>query len=349
MTAGVGFVLIGRNEGERLVRCLRSLPKVAPVVYVDSGSTDGSVERAKEAGAIVVQLDMGLPFTAARARNAGRRALPTSCRLIQFVDGDCALQPGWLEAGIDALEADPRLAAVFGRRREIDPGGSWYNWICDIEWAVKPGPASYFGGDVLIRAEALDDAGGYPDEMIAGEEPDLSLRLRARGWALACLPNEMTLHDAAIYGFSQWWCRAVRSGHAYAELATRHAGSPLQNYSRRLCGSLFWGLAIPGLSLLLLFLALLLRNVCFAILAGGVQLLPLAQIARLTLREHKRLPMDKALILAFFLSMAKPAQSFGFLRYWRGRISGKRSTIIEYKARAPSTGREPCAGNVRDD
>lgn len=52
MTPGVGAVIIGRNEGARLVACLASFPGwVRPLVYVDSGSTDGSVAAARAAGA----------------------------------------------------------------------------------------------------------------------------------------------------------------------------------------------------------------------------------------------------------------------------------------------------------
>ena len=69
--AEVGAVVIGRNEGERLLRCLDAmLPQVERVVYVDSGSTDDSVAEAQKRGVEVVALDLQLPFTAARARNA---------------------------------------------------------------------------------------------------------------------------------------------------------------------------------------------------------------------------------------------------------------------------------------
>src|SRR5258708_15454703 len=66
-----GIVAIGRNEGERLKRCLRSLPVSARAIYVDSGSTDGSEIWARDFGAEVVHLDLSSPFTAARARHAG--------------------------------------------------------------------------------------------------------------------------------------------------------------------------------------------------------------------------------------------------------------------------------------
>lgn len=330
MTA-LGVVIIGRNEGERLIRCLKSIGTAHEVVYVDSGSTDGSVDAARALGARVVALDMARPFTAARARNAGRAELSPAIDLIQFVDGDCMVQPEWLATAQAALAKDDGVAAVFGRRREIAPEASRYNWLCDVEWAVPPGPVRFFGGDVMIRAAALDAAGGYPDTMIAGEEPDLSMRLRARGWRLECLPAEMTLHDAAISRFGQWWRRALRSGHAFAELADRHRGSALGDYPRRSIGVLFWGAALPLLALAALLLAILTGQWAFVAVAALLLALPLLQLARLMLREVKRRPAGEAATLATFLMLAKPAQALGIARYWRSRLFGGRSRIIEYK------------------
>lgn len=329
----IGVVVIGRNEGERLVRCLQSLPEGIDTVYVDSGSTDNSVTAAKAHGARVVELDMATPFTAARARNAGRAVLPAGCNFIQFVDGDCAVQPGWIEEARRHLESDPGLAAVFGRRREIHPEASRYNWMCDLEWAVAPGEVRYCGGDVMIRAAALDEAGGYPGEMIAGEEPDLSIRMRGRGWTIRCIDREMTLHDAAITRFGQWWKRTVRSGHAYAELADRHRGSSLQDYDRRLRKVLVWGLLLPFAFLASLVFGLV-GNGFWLLIAAALFLLPLAQIARLTMRERKRHGWRKGAWLALFLTLAKPSQAMGWLRYRTGRLRGRRAALIEYKGDA---------------
>src|SRR4051794_41723258 len=78
----VGIVAIGRNEGTRFTRCLTAMSSANAVAYVDSGSTDGSPQWARMRGADVVDLDMTLPFTAARGRNAG-------CRRLQELAPDC--------------------------------------------------------------------------------------------------------------------------------------------------------------------------------------------------------------------------------------------------------------------
>lgn len=334
MTDMLGIVVIGRNEGERLVRCLASIGVGHPVVYVDSGSTDDSVAAATRAGACVVALDMAIPFTAARARNAGRAALGEQVTLVQFVDGDCTLDAAWLRHGMAALADDAGLAAVFGRRRETRPEASRYNWLCDIEWAVPPGPVNYCGGDVMMRAAVLDAAGGYPDAMIAGEEPDLSIRMRSLGWRIACLPYEMTRHDAAITLFGQWWRRAMRSGHAYAELAARHRGSPLQDYGRRLRGVVFWGGLLPVAAAALLLLGAIARAPVVAVAGGVLLALPLLQWVRIARRERRNRPPREAWTVATFLMLAKPAQTLGALRYVLGRLAGRGATIIEYKGAA---------------
>lgn len=329
---GLGLVVIGRNEGDRLVNCLRSIGARPNIVYVDSGSSDGSIASASAYGARIVELDMARPFTAARARNAGREALGRDCKFIQFIDGDCALQPGWLETASAALNAEPHIGAVFGRRREVAPQASRYNWMCDNEWDHPPGPARYFGGDVMLRVAALDAALGYPDEMIAGEEPDLAMRMRSAGWAIACLPAEMTLHDAAITRFGQWWRRATRSGHAYAELARRHRGT-YDDYGQRLKRAVFWGAILPLSAIASSISGAALARPWLVVAGGGISCLPLVQMARLTLRGKRRYGPKDAFTIAFFQMVAKPAQSLGAARFLLSQISGNRPMLIEYKDR----------------
>lgn len=318
----VSVVVIGRNEGKRLTHCLESIVDAAQIVYVDSGSTDGSNANASAMGAKVLSLDPSLPFTAARARNLGRTAVMRDISYIQFVDGDCTLREHWLGQALNALAADDGLAAVFGRRRERAPGSSRYNWLCDIEWARPQGEARYFGGDVMLRASAFDEVGGYAAEMIAGEDPDFSIRLRSRGWRIACLPSEMTYHDAAITRFAQWWRRAERSGHAYAELASRHFRSPYSDYVRRLRGVLFWGGALPIVAIVL---AAVRPPITMAALC-----LPVLQLARLIWRERSR-GWRAATTLAVFTMLSKPAQTIGAIRFWITRARGRHFELIEYK------------------
>ena len=241
----VGVVAIGRNEGERLRACLLSAVRdAAAVVYVDSGSTDGSVELARSLGVHVVPLDMSIPFTAARARNEGCATLCDTLQhlqAVQFVDGDCEILPGWIAAAAAVLDADTDTAVVCGRRRERFPGASVYNRLCDMEWNTPVGVARACGGDALIRLSAFQQVGGYDPAVIAGEEPELCVRLRAAGWIIRRIDHEMTLHDAAMTRLGQWWKRNVRAGHAYAQGNAMHGGPPERFREREVRSIRVWG------------------------------------------------------------------------------------------------------------
>ncbi|MBU1235890.1 MAG: glycosyltransferase family 2 protein [Gammaproteobacteria bacterium] len=321
----IGVVVIGRNEGVRLERCLKSvLGRVAGVVYVDSGSTDNSVSMARGMNIEVVELDMSVPFTAARARNEGFERLLTKLpeiRYVQFVDGDCEVVPGWIEKAEAFLNSRPDVAAVCGRRRERFPENSAYNLLCDIEWDTPTGEAKSCGGDALMRADALSAAGGYRPDLIAGEEPELCVRLRAAGWKVWRLGEEMTLHDAAMTRFGQWWKRTQRSGHAYAEGAYLHGAPPERHGvadSRRIW---LWGLFIP--------LAILLA----VIVAGWPGLLLAAiyplQVVRLAIKGDRS--TRENWLYAFFLVLGKFPELQGQLKFHLNRLSAGKTTLIEYK------------------
>lgn len=244
----IGIVVIGRNEGQRLNDCLRSVVREAlPVVYVDSDSTDGSVTAAEQLGAFVVRLDPARPFTAARAqrRVRGTETLRPNIRYVQFIDGDCRLVPGWIETARGFLAPRKGVAVVCGRRRELYPQASVYNWLCDVEWNTPIGQAPACGGDSLMRVEALEAAGGFRSQLIGGEEPELCVRLRERGWEIWRIDAEMTVHDAAIMRFSRWWRRLVRSGCAFADVWWLHRHSRFGIYLRETVRAVFWGGLLP--------------------------------------------------------------------------------------------------------
>lgn len=156
--SALGLVAIGRNEGERMRRCLESvMGRGLVIVYVDSGSVDGSVELARSLGADVVELDLSRPFTAARARNEGFERLSqidTQVRFVQFVDGDCEVANGWLEKARGVLEENPDVGVVCGRRRERFPEHTVYNRLADLEWDSPIGESKACGGDAMMRVEA---------------------------------------------------------------------------------------------------------------------------------------------------------------------------------------------------
>lgn len=312
----IDAVVIGRNEGPRLIACLASLTgSVRRVVYVDSGSTDGSATAAAALGAEVVALDMRQPFTAARARNAGLDRLAADPPdLVQMVDGDCEVQPGWITTARSFLADRPDIAVVCGRRRERRPGDSVYNRLCDAEWDMPVGAAAACGGDALMRYAPLRDVGGYDPALIAGEEPDLCLRLRRAGWGIWRLEAEMTLHDAALLRFGQWWRRTRRAGHAFAEGDARYGAGPERHWRRETRRALVWGAGVPlaaGLAAVLHPAGLLI------LLAWPLQ----------ALRLLPRLGAEGAV----FSVIGKIAEAQGAIGFYLGRLRGRRRGIIEYK------------------
>jgi GT2 family glycosyltransferase len=323
--ANVAVIAIGRNEGDRLRRCLESVVgRVAVMVYVDSGSTDGSVTLSRALGAELVALDMSTPFTAARARNAGAlRALELQPDLeyLKFVDGDCEIDASWLDTAHDFLRDHADVVAVFGRRRERHPEHSVFNRLCDMEWNVPPGDVRSCGGDVMMRAASWRRVGGYREDLIAGEEPELCIRLRGAGGRIRCLDAPMTLHDAAITRWSQWWMRTTRTGHAFAEGSHLFGAPPERHWVRESRRAVIWGLVLPAAILLA---ALVFRPAALALLC----LYPLQ-----VLRLFVRLPgnaRDRAL-KAVFTTLGYFPEAAGHLRFWRNRALARRSALIEYK------------------
>lgn len=253
--ASTAIIVIGRNEGERLEVCLKSARRcTAQVVYVDSGSTDGSVALARDLSVEVVELDPSQPFSAARARNSGfERALELNPGLdfVQFVDGDCELDPAWMDFASEAIQS-PKVAVVCGRRRERYPEASVYNLLCDMEWSTPVGETSSCGGDAFMRVDAFSEVGGFDPAVVAGEEPDLCIRLQEQGWRILRIEAEMTLHDANMDRFSQWWTRMLRAGHAYAEGISRHGTRRHARYARPLRSAVLWGGIVPVLAVIAL-------------------------------------------------------------------------------------------------
>jgi GT2 family glycosyltransferase len=329
--AKTGVVAIGRNEGERLRRCLESVAgRADAAVYVDSASTDGSAALARSRGVETVELDLSIPFTAARARNEGFRRLLQVCpdvEFVLFVDGDCEVIAGWLERARQEMTARPDAAVVCGRRRERFPDASVYNRLCDMEWDTPVGEAEACGGDALMWVGPFVEAGGYRPSLIAGEEPELCLRLRAAGWKILRIDADMVWHDAAMTRFGQWWKRSVRAGHAFAEVSWLHRAGPLRLWAREARSNWFWGLVVPllalgaawwtyGLSLLLLTAYPLLG---FRVYRG---------------RRRRGDAPGPARWYAVFCVLGKFAQASGQLRYHGRRLLGRPGALIEYKGAA---------------
>jgi GT2 family glycosyltransferase len=323
----IGVVVIGRNEGDRLKRCLESVRgQAACVVYVDSGSTDESLASGRTLADAVVELDMSRPFTAARARNEGFQRLldlKEGLTYVFFVDGDCEVVDGWMQEARRFLTDHSDFAVVWGLRRERYPEKSIYNLLTDIEWLDYPlGETKFCGGDAVARIDAIRNVKGFRADLICGEEPEMCVRLRQAGWRIYHLETPMTLHDAAIYRFGQWWTRMLRGGYGFAQGAAIH-GRPPERYAyletRR---AFIWGFGIPMIALILVpivsWWALL------ALIAYPIQLIRLRMLGpRSSARENW--------LRAGALLFGKFPEMLGLMKFHIDQMRRAQSRLIEYK------------------
>lgn len=332
----IGVVVIGRNEGSRLVRSLNSVvAESRPVVYVDSGSTDSSCDFARSRGVEVVELNMSIPFTAARARNAGFERLhqlhPTA-EYVQFLDGDSEVVDGWLQAAAETMEANPDVVAVCGWTCERNHQRNIYTRICNIEWHMGPvGEISNFGGNVMIRAEALAAVGGFNPSVIAAEDDELGVRLRQAGGKLLRLDRDSALHEVDMHRIWQWWQRAKRCGYAFAQVSHLHGAAPERKFVREIRQTWLWGFVIPLVALTLM------------LPTGGLSLIIFARYPLTALKvayKTKKQGFSWADSFAWGVSCAMSVfpQVVGAAQHLRARLITKQHQIIEYKgSQAPAT------------
>ena len=337
MRDDIGVVVIGRNEGERLIRCLKSIAAMGQamggVVYVDSGSSDGSVAAARGLGVVTIGLDTSVPFTAGRARNAGMTSLlelSPRIRFVQFVDGDCELAGTWFAFASAVFERQARTAVVSGRLRERFRQATVYNKLCDMEWDAPPGEAEACGGIAMVRVDAFGQAGGFDAGLIAGEEPELCLRLRRAGWKVWRLAEPMATHDAAMERFGQWWKRTLRGGHAFAEGAWMHGSVRGGHFVRNVYRALLWGIGVPGMLIFSFIVAMIWPPAFAAVAVLALAIFASGYRAMRWRRSHSDSFSDSVLY-AVFCVIGKLPEALGVLRFHTLRLRNRRGELVEYK------------------
>jgi cellulose synthase/poly-beta-1,6-N-acetylglucosamine synthase-like glycosyltransferase len=330
----LSIVVIGRNEGARLVRCLESIramrtPGPTELIYVDSNSSDDSTAIAAAAGARVIALSSANP-TAAAGRNAGWRA--ANAPLVLFLDGDTVLYRDFVADSLKEFES-PRVAIVFGNRREIDPEFSLFNRVVDLDWIpARARESKHCGGDALVRRSVLEEVEGFDDRLIAGEEPDMCRRMRGRGWVIIHLDRPMTGHDLAMSSFAQYWNRAVRTGYACAEVSRRYRNTAEPFWQREsrhnlLHGALLSSVVIAGTSLSVATETLL-PIAAVALLIGALAV-------RTAVRARwKSANLATLLCYGIHSHFQHIPILLGQVRYWLDLWRGRTSGLIEYKSSA---------------
>lgn len=327
----VSVVVIGRNEGERLRRCLTSVFAMdrpdfdAEVIYVDSGSVDGSTALAESMGARTIMLKPERP-SAALGRNAGWRAATGD--IVLFLDGDTVLHPRFVADSLKDF-ADPGIAVIWGHRRELYPERSIYIRFLDLDWIYAPGLTPYCGGDALFRREVLAKVDGFDETLIAGEEPELCRRIAALGHSILHVDRPMTGHDLAIHHWSQYWRRSTRAGHAFAEVSERFRGSDQSFWTEESRRNRNRALVLCGMAAAGLLGSIILRSVWPAAFVLAI----FALLAFRSAWKARWKSKDAVALVSYGIhSHLQQIPIFvGQLHYWRNHRKGKRAMLVEYK------------------
>ena len=316
----IGVVIIGVNVERYLADCIRSVQAAdypreqLKIVYVDGGSRDTSAEVARGfEGVQVIELNDRYP-TPGRGRNAGWKHLATP--LIQFMDADTVLDPNWFQQAGAAL--DDTNVAICGHRREKYPQKNAYHRFTEMEWHYETGPCRYFGGEVLVRRSVLEATGGFDEHLVAGEDPELSYRIRRKGWQILRIDAPMSTHDINMSTFRQYLKRAYRSGYAYAEIALRFVRNPEKLWLKESLRILVKALLPIGL----VAAGILTGHTGWGILLGLLILgRPLFKIGRL--KRDSRQPWRFVLQYTGHTALVVYPQFWGMVRYFWGRASGR--------------------------
>lgn len=327
----LSVVIIGRNEGQRLVKCIESVKSLAgrdyptEVIYVDSDSQDDSPARAAQLGAIVITVRPERPC-AAIGRNAGWRA--AKAPQVMFLDGDTVLQPGFIEKAREAMR-DPAVAVVWGHRREAHPEQSIFNRVLDLDWIYPPGPTDFCGGDAMMRRSVLEEVGGFGEHLIAGEEPELCQRMRAKGYVILHIDQPMTRHDLAITRWAAYWRRAVRAGYAYADVSQRlkNTAFPLwRSEAKRnwihsaVLATLLLGAAVATAT----------AATAWPLVFAGLTYLALSLRSAYRARWKCDDPWT-LLCYGIHSHLQQIPITVGQIEYWWNRLQGRKRHLIEYK------------------
>jgi glycosyltransferase involved in cell wall biosynthesis len=200
MSLRASVVVPTYRRPDLLGRCLKALdaqdldPSAWEVVVADDAA-DPATRRQVEgfaaaARAPVRYVAVSLRHGPAAARNAGWRA--ARGEVLAFTDDDCVPAPGWLSAGLSALEKDPGLSAAAGRvvvplaqrptDYELDAAG-----LQDAEFVTA---------NCFCRRRALEAVGGFDERFTAAwrEDSDLQFTLLGRGERVGRVPEAVVVH-----------------------------------------------------------------------------------------------------------------------------------------------------------
>ncbi len=311
----VDFVIIGLNSEKYLGECIKSCLEVtkeynvAKIIYVDGGSDDNSINIADELGVTTIIYEGSYPSPGIQ-RNIGFKA--SKNKYIMFLDSDTIVNKEFVVKALDILKNGIGVGGVFGRRIEKYPTKNFYHVIANIEWNKQIGTAKDFGGDVVLKREAVQLTGGYNEELIGGEDPELARRIIKLGYEIIGLDTTMTIHDINMNSIKSYLKRAYRSGYGFGAVHYFHKEYWILENKRIL---------IRGfLSILCFFMIFF--NFLFIILFVLILFKPRIFNSK---RISKELDLDKfeGKIYLYHSSIVVIPQFFGLIRFYLGLLLKK--------------------------
>ncbi|HEY1806208.1 MAG TPA: glycosyltransferase [Terracidiphilus sp.] len=261
ITVGIKALNEERHIASSLASAVKAMqPFEGEVILADSGSTDRTVEIARNFPVRIVQL----ANTAERSCGAGAQLAFQHARGAYFylLDGDMVLDRDFLPAGIAYLEANPDVAAVGGHVRERNTEGEDFQiraTNAQKDWNRLPGIVDRLDCGGLYRAAAVREAGYFADRNLhAFEEFELAARLQSLGWKLARIDHPAVDHYGHTAGGYRLLWRRIRSGYAgctgevlRGAIGCAHLPIVLRKLDHiRICVAviLWWGLLMAGLT-----------------------------------------------------------------------------------------------------
>ncbi|PXY32389.1 glycosyltransferase [Prauserella muralis] len=213
----VSVVVVNYRGADDTIACLRALGELGyprlEIICVDNDSPGDDAARIRAAvpEATVVGSERNLGF--AGGCNLGARH--ASGTVLAFLNNDARPAPGWIDAAVAALRADPAVAAVASKVLDaegtgtdfVDGGLTWFGMgykrhagtpIADVPPAEHETAKDVLfatGAAMFVRASVFAELGGFDERFFMFyEDVDLGWRLNLRGWRVRYVPESLAYH-----------------------------------------------------------------------------------------------------------------------------------------------------------
>jgi len=307
----ISVVIITRNESANIASCIESILTSAAddspdIILVDSASTDATVDIARRYPITIVHLESSPLLSPAVGRFIGTRY--ARAPLIQFLDGDMVVFPGWVHAAQEVFQ-DPLVGGVAGLLHRSRPTATGETILKDTSAGSE---VECFGGAAVYRKAVLDQVGTFNPFMLGEEERELGYRIRRMGYVLKRIPVEMAVHVEKVQDHGE----VSEKSRFFRGVGQLVRGYPFQPICWRILGlqsgellrqMIFWGTPV------VLVVAALTGWSLFAIL--GTVLVALGLLALLAwkgprkvlLYAKRRVLIPSNILQGLFIGIGRPA------------------------------------------